>query len=231
MILDKDLSQAEIDMYAQQYHGTVRKLAHMTEYCVLAVTLCIPLYAYHIRGIWLFLLAGFICVAFAATDEYHQTMVAGRGPSPRDVLIDSAGAFIGIVGTQLIGWAAVKSSRELEADIPGKDAAGAEHIQEKRRFANFPCHEQWEAHFANFLLSQMRKGRGSEQGQQCHPRSDPRPLYTPETVYSCPSPASAVTFSVSEALRHFLLPSLPPLPEPAAEESAGRYRSATGNVR
>ena len=120
VILDKDLSQDEIDMYAQQYHGAVRKLAHMTEYCVLAITLCIPLYAYHIRGIWLFLLAGFICVAFAATDEYHQTMVAGRGPSPRDVLIDSVGAFIGIVGTQLIGWAAVKSSRELEAEHPRK---------------------------------------------------------------------------------------------------------------
>ena len=120
VILDKDLSQDEIDMYAQQYHGAVRKLAHMTEYCVLAITLCIPLYAYHIRGIWLFLLAGFICVVFAATDEYHQTMVAGRGPSPRDVLIDSAGAFIGIVGTQLIGWAAVKSSRELEAEHPRK---------------------------------------------------------------------------------------------------------------
>ena len=116
MILDKDLSQEEIDLYAERYHGPVRKLAHMTEYCILAVSLSIPLYAYHVRGIWLFLLAGFICVAFAATDEYHQTMVAGRGPSPRDVLIDSAGALIGIFGTQLIGWAAVKSSRELEKE-------------------------------------------------------------------------------------------------------------------
>ena len=76
-------------------------------------------------------------MAFAATDEYHQTMVAGRGPSPRDVLIDSVGAFIGIVGTQLIGWAAVKSSRELEAEHPRKERRRAEHIQEKRRFANF----------------------------------------------------------------------------------------------
>ena len=45
VILDKDLSQAEIDMYAQQYHGAVRKLAHMTEYCVLpslSAFLCTP---------------------------------------------------------------------------------------------------------------------------------------------------------------------------------------------
>lgn len=120
ILLDKNLSPEEILIYAEQYHGMIRKLAHMTEYCILAVSLSIPLYAYKVRGIWLLLLAGFICVAFAATDEYHQTMVAGRGPSPRDVLIDSIGALAGILGTQLIGWAAVKSSRELERNRPGK---------------------------------------------------------------------------------------------------------------
>ena len=45
----------------------------MTEYCVLAITLCVPLYAYGVRGIWLYLLAGLICAGFAATDEYHQS--------------------------------------------------------------------------------------------------------------------------------------------------------------
>lgn len=116
LILDKDLSQAEIDMYAEKYHGPVRKLAHMTEYCILAVSLSIPLYAYGVRGIWLVLLAGFICVGFAATDEYHQSHVAGRGPSAKDVCIDSVGAFIGIMGTRIIGWSAVRSTQELEQE-------------------------------------------------------------------------------------------------------------------
>lgn len=115
-ILDKDLTAEEITMYADKYHFLVRKLAHMTEYCILAVSLCIPLYSYGVRGIWLVLLAGFICVGFAATDEYHQSHVAGRGPSVKDVCIDSVGAFIGIFGTRIIGWAAVKSTKELERD-------------------------------------------------------------------------------------------------------------------
>lgn len=115
-ILDRDLTQEEIDLYANKYHYAVRKLAHMTEYCILAVSLCIPLYAYRIRGIFLVLLAGLICVGFAAGDEYHQSMVAGRAPSVKDVCIDSIGIFAGIFGTRIIGWAAVQSSKELERE-------------------------------------------------------------------------------------------------------------------
>lgn len=80
-VLDMKLTDSEIQMYANKYHHYVRKLGHMTEYCVLAITLCVPLYAYGVRGIWLYLLAGFLCAGFAATDEYHQSFVAGRGPS------------------------------------------------------------------------------------------------------------------------------------------------------
>ena len=99
-VLDMKLTDSEIQMYANKYHHYVRKLGHMTEYCVLAITLCVPLYAYGVRGIWLYLLAGLICAGFAATDEYHQSFVAGRGPSVRDVCIDTFGAMIGITGTR-----------------------------------------------------------------------------------------------------------------------------------
>ena len=54
-------------MYANKYHHYVRKLGHMTEYCVLAITLCVPLYAYGVRGIWLYLLAGLICAVCGRT--------------------------------------------------------------------------------------------------------------------------------------------------------------------
>lgn len=37
------------------------------------------------------------CVLTASADEIHQAFVPGRGPSFRDVLIDSAGAFAGIL--------------------------------------------------------------------------------------------------------------------------------------
>jgi len=37
-----------------------------------------------------------ICVLYAASDEIHQLFIAGRSGEVRDVLIDSAGASIGI---------------------------------------------------------------------------------------------------------------------------------------
>ena len=55
----------------------------------------------------LLLLAGIICVGFAATDEYHQSMVANRGPSITDVGIDSIGALIGITLVRLFSWIAL----------------------------------------------------------------------------------------------------------------------------
>ena len=39
---------------------------------------------------------------YAATDELHQKFVAGRGPSIRDVMIDSMGALFGIMVLMLI---------------------------------------------------------------------------------------------------------------------------------
>lgn len=37
-------------------------------------------------------LAFVIAVVYGITDEFHQSFVPGRSPSPRDVLIDAAGA-------------------------------------------------------------------------------------------------------------------------------------------
>ena len=83
---------------AEVVHYTDR--IHVTEYFLLAISVSFPLYVYGVRGIWLPLLAGFLCVGFAGLDEYHQSFVAGRGPSVRDVGIDSIGIFIGILMVQ-----------------------------------------------------------------------------------------------------------------------------------
>jgi len=53
---------------------------------------------------WLILLAGAICVGFAGLDEYHQSFVADRGPSVRDVSIDSIGVTAGILLVQAFCW-------------------------------------------------------------------------------------------------------------------------------
>ncbi len=108
-LLGADFEPWEIDNLATRFHGVVRKLAHMTEYFALAVAVAFPLYVYGLRGILLMLVAGFFCVAFACGDEYHQSYVAGRGPSKRDVLIDSFGVFWGIILVRIVGWTGRKT--------------------------------------------------------------------------------------------------------------------------
>ncbi|MFR3319916.1 MAG: VanZ family protein [Lachnospiraceae bacterium] len=108
-ILGENWEPWQIDSIATRFHGAVRKLAHMTEYFALAVSVAFPLYVYGLRGIWLMLVAGFICVAFSCGDEYHQSFVAGRSPSKRDVMIDSIGIFFGVILTRIIGWTGRKT--------------------------------------------------------------------------------------------------------------------------
>ena len=103
-LLSENKSYDELAYSASSIEFYVRKAAHMTEYCLLAIAISFPLYVYGVRGIWLILLAGVICVGFAGLDEYHQSFVAGRGPSARDVGIDSIGVLIGILLVQAFCW-------------------------------------------------------------------------------------------------------------------------------
>lgn len=133
-ILDKGLDETQIADYADQIGYPVRKLAHMTEYFLLAVAVSFPFYVYGLRGFPLMLVAGFICVAFAAGDEYHQSFVAGRGPSVKDVGIDSIGAFFGILTVQIICWvflAPARSARRQE-EFAYRKRARREEAQRRR---------------------------------------------------------------------------------------------------
>ena len=99
-----DYNDNNRDSMIESVQFPIRKAAHMTEYCLLAIAISFPLYVYGVRGIWLILLAGAICVGFAGFDEYHQSFVADRGPSVRDVGIDSIGVTAGILLVQAFCW-------------------------------------------------------------------------------------------------------------------------------
>ncbi len=103
-IFDLELDSWQIDNYAVRIHGVTRKLAHMGEYFLLAIAVSFPLYVYGLHGILLVLVAGLICIGYAAGDEYHQSLVAGRSAQYKDVGIDSVGVLIGIVLVRIIGW-------------------------------------------------------------------------------------------------------------------------------
>jgi VanZ family protein len=67
----------------------LRKAAHMTEYALLACLLW--------RALRDDALAFYGALLYAVTDELHQTFVRGRHGSATDVLIDSVGAFVGLI--------------------------------------------------------------------------------------------------------------------------------------
>lgn len=105
--LGHSYEQLNAEAHSIEYY--VRKAAHMTEYFLLAIAISFPLYVYKVRGIWLMLLAGIVCIGFAGLDEYHQSFVANRGPSTKDVGIDSIGAFVGILLVQAFCWSTLHS--------------------------------------------------------------------------------------------------------------------------
>ena len=111
-LLNENKSSAELAVSADTIHFYVRKAGHMTEYFLLAVAISFPLYVYGVRGIWLVILAGIICVGFAGLDEYHQSFVADRGPSLRDVGIDSIGSLIGILMVQAFCWSTLHNPQK-----------------------------------------------------------------------------------------------------------------------
>ena len=108
-VFDANLEEWQVSEWATKIDFITRKLAHMTEYFALAIAVSFPLYVYGMHGILLMLVAGLICVGFACGDEYHQSFVMGRGPSAKDVCIDSVGIFFGIILVRIIGWTGRKT--------------------------------------------------------------------------------------------------------------------------
>ena len=95
------LNPAITDEAIERIHFIVRKCAHVTEYAVLALLVLRALRIWRDRpaGRWSWSLAFAalaISAAYAATDEIHQLWVPDRTPSLHDVMIDSAGAAIGL---------------------------------------------------------------------------------------------------------------------------------------
>ncbi|MBI4856666.1 MAG: VanZ family protein [Acetobacterium woodii] len=73
----------------------IRKNAHFIAYLVLGVLALVSLKLSNIKKAAL--LALFICVSYAISDEFHQLFVFGRSCQFSDVLIDTAGALLGIL--------------------------------------------------------------------------------------------------------------------------------------
>ena len=84
----------EIDVDSANH--IMRKTAHFFLYFVLGLFVIMALGKSGVARHHRFGLALLICGLYAISDEVHQFFIEGRGPQLKDVLIDCAGAFVGI---------------------------------------------------------------------------------------------------------------------------------------
>ena len=87
-----------MDINKRSFNHILRKNAHFFSYLLLGALVTRGLRYFGIKGYKAMGLALLICVLFAISDEIHQLYVPGRGGQVKDVIIDSAGAFVGILG-------------------------------------------------------------------------------------------------------------------------------------
>jgi len=105
----RGLSYVRLDVSPQTLHLPIRKMAHMTEYAILAMTVMLAIGRVKHRVVFAIL----ISVLYAASDELHQTFVSMRCGTVYDVLIDSVGVLIGIAVYLII-------NHRLHKEVKGK---------------------------------------------------------------------------------------------------------------
>lgn len=91
----------------------IRKFAHGFEYSLLAASFMYAIYKQAVSYRFLITVTGVLCFLYACSDEFHQSFIPGRSPQISDVMIDSAGAALGIaVSLLFIHW--IKRRRKVK---------------------------------------------------------------------------------------------------------------------
>lgn len=106
---------SEID--AGMFHHLLRKSAHFFAYSALGIFSFAAFLLSGASGYRRIFMALGLCVMFAISDEVHQLFVPGRSGEIRDVLIDSAGAGVGI-GVALLVKKIVGMKRKQRLKTP-----------------------------------------------------------------------------------------------------------------
>ena len=102
-LLHLNIDEEKIREIASAIDFYVRKGAHMTEYAILVILLCVWLGRWQMPRTRLACMAGVFTSLYACSDEFHQLFVEGRAGRVSDVLIDSAGAVLGLALFLFIG--------------------------------------------------------------------------------------------------------------------------------
>ena len=99
--IEKVAPNIELDI--RSLNHIVRKNAHFFAYLVLGVLVINALRVSGVKGYRSIALALGICILYAISDEVHQLFIPGRSCEVRDVIIDTAGASVGIMVYLVVG--------------------------------------------------------------------------------------------------------------------------------
>lgn len=95
VIIEDKSDGKSIDKFISKNINVIRKIAHLTEFAILGFFLVNIFKDYKSINFKVILFCVLCAGVYACTDEFHQTLVAGRSGQITDVFIDSAGAFLG----------------------------------------------------------------------------------------------------------------------------------------
>ena len=74
----------------------IRKIAHFTEYMILGLLVINVIKDYKTIDTKVLIISIILCFIYACSDEIHQLFVSERSGRITDILIDTAGSFVGI---------------------------------------------------------------------------------------------------------------------------------------
>ena len=97
-----DWSTQRQEAFVEKIDHPVRKAGHLTEYAILGTLVTGTVFSFGLRGKRAPLTAEGVGVLYAASDEFHQLFVPGRGSQITDVLIDASGFAVGVAAVFVI---------------------------------------------------------------------------------------------------------------------------------
>lgn len=97
-------TQEQQTAFAERIDYPVRKTAHATEYACFSILLMLMYQSYGLEGRKKVVISFLSAVIYAVTDEIHQLFVPGRACRITDMMIDSAGAAVGILFFMIVSF-------------------------------------------------------------------------------------------------------------------------------
>ena len=110
----EDWSTQRQEAFVEKIDHPVRKAGHLTEYAILGTLVTGTVFSFGLRGKRAALTAEGVGVLYAASDEFHQLFVPGRGSQVTDVLIDASGFAVGVAAAFVIFWMICRYRRKKE---------------------------------------------------------------------------------------------------------------------